>query len=137
MLFRSTDPIEGISLDAGKMVLSPTRTYAPVVKKLLDALRTEIHGMVHCSGGAQTKVLHFVDNVRVIKDNLFPVPPLFKTIKEQSGTDWSEMYRCLIWAIAWKYIFHLNMQKKLLQFPSHSELTRKSLDALKNLKKKS
>jgi phosphoribosylformylglycinamidine cyclo-ligase len=75
------------------MVLSPTRTYAPVIKKILDELRPKIHGMVHCSGGAQTKVLHFVENVKVTKNNLFPVPPLFKTIQEQSGTDWSEMYK--------------------------------------------
>ena len=89
-----TDAVEGSPVDAGKLVLSPTRTYAPVVKKLLDALRPKIHGMVHCSGGAQTKVLHFVgNNCRVVKDNLFPVPPLFRTIKEQSGTDWSEMYK--------------------------------------------
>jgi len=88
-----TDAVEGSPLDAGKLVLSPTRTYAPVVKKLLDEMRPAIHGMVHCSGGAQTKVLHFVENVHVIKDNLFPVPPLFRTIKEQSGTDWSEMYK--------------------------------------------
>ena len=89
-----TDAVEGSPIDAGKLVLSPTRTYAPVVKKLLDNLRKNIHGMVHCSGGAQTKVLHFVgDNCRVIKDNLFPVPPLFKTIKEQSNTDWVEMYK--------------------------------------------
>ena len=88
-----TDPVEGSPLDAGKLVLSPTRTYAPVVKKVLDAMRHEIHGMVHCSGGAQTKVLHFIKDVHVIKDNLFPIPPLFKTIHEQSGTDWSEMYK--------------------------------------------
>ena len=89
-----TDKVEGSPLDAGKLVLSPTRTYAPVIKKLLDALRPQIHGMVHCSGGAQTKVLHFIgDNCRVIKDNIFPVPPLFKTIKEQSNTAWSEMYK--------------------------------------------
>jgi phosphoribosylformylglycinamidine cyclo-ligase len=89
-----TDKVEGSPLDAGKLVLSPTRTYAPVIKKLLDTLRPQIHGMVHCSGGAQTKVLHFVgDNCRVIKDNMFPVPPLFKTIKEQSNTAWSEMYK--------------------------------------------
>ena len=88
-----TDEVVGSPVNAGKLVLSPTRTYAPVVKKLLDALRPDIHGMVHCSGGAQTKVLHFVDQVRVIKDNLFPVPPLFKTIQEQSGTDWAEMYK--------------------------------------------
>lgn len=88
-----TDTIDGVPLDAGKLVLSPTRTYAPVVKKLLDTMRGEIHGMVHCSGGAQTKILHFVDQVRVVKDNLFPVPPLFHLIREQSGTDWAEMYK--------------------------------------------
>lgn len=88
-----TDPVSGSPLDAGKLVLSPTRTYAPVVKKILDTLRPHIHGMVHCSGGAQTKILHFVDNVRVVKDNLFPVPPLFRLIYEQSGTDWAEMYK--------------------------------------------
>jgi len=88
-----TDKVEGSPLDAGKLVLSPTRTYAPVVKKILDAMRHEIHGMVHCSGGAQTKVLHFIKDVHVIKDNLFPIPPLFRTIHEQSGTDWQEMYK--------------------------------------------
>ncbi len=87
-----TDQISGLNIDAGKLVLSPTRTYAPVIKQVLDKLRPHIHGMVHCSGGAQTKVLHFVDNVHVIKDNLFPTPPLFKLIHEQSGTDWKEMY---------------------------------------------
>jgi phosphoribosylformylglycinamidine cyclo-ligase len=88
-----TDKIEGVSLDAGKLVLSPTRTYAPVIKKILDEQRENIHGMVHCSGGAQTKVLHFVENVHVIKDNLFPIPPLFKMIQEESKTDWKEMYK--------------------------------------------
>ena len=88
-----TDAVKDSPLDAGKLVLSPTRTYAPVVKKLLDALRPQIHGMVHCSGGAQTKILHFVENVHVIKDNLFPIPPLFRTIQEQSGTEWKEMYK--------------------------------------------
>ena len=88
-----TDKVQGSPLDAGKLVLSPTRTYAPVVKKLLDALRPQIHGMVHCSGGAQTKILHFVENVHVVKDNLFPIPPLFRTIQEQSKTDWKEMYK--------------------------------------------
>ena len=91
---RLTDIIEGTSLTAGKLVLSPTRTYAPVVRKMLDEMRPAIHGMVHCTGGAQTKVLHFVgDNCRVVKDNLFPTPPLFKLIQEQSGTDWAEMYK--------------------------------------------
>lgn len=85
--------ISHISIDAGKLVLSPTRTYAPIIKQVIEKFRTHIHGMVHCSGGAQTKVLHFVDNVHVIKDNLFPVPPLFKLIQEQSGTGWKEMYK--------------------------------------------
>lgn len=84
-------PVEGI--DNGKLVLSPTRTYAPVIKKILDNYRNQIHGMVHCSGGAQTKVLHFVDNLHIIKDNLFDIPPLFRMIQEQSGTDWAEMYK--------------------------------------------
>jgi len=88
-----TDAVDGSPLNAGELVLSPTRTYAPVIKKILDSLRGKIHGMIHCSGGAQTKVLHFVENVRVVKDNLFPIPPLFKTIQEQSHTDWSEMYK--------------------------------------------
>lgn len=89
-----TDKVEGSPLNAGKLVLSPTRTYAPVVKELLDVMRPKIHGMVHCSGGAQTKIMNFVsDNCRVVKDNLFPVPPLFRTIKEQSNTDWEEMYK--------------------------------------------
>lgn len=88
-----TDTIDGLGIDAGKLVLSPTRTYAPVIKQVLDKLRPAIHGMVHCSGGAQTKVLHFVDKVKVTKDNLFPIPPLFKLIHEQSGTDWKEMYK--------------------------------------------
>ena len=89
-----TDSVSGSPLDAGKLVLSPTRTYAPVIKRLLDEMRKDIHGMVHCSGGAQTKVMNFVgDNCRVVKDNLFPLPPLFRTIKEQSGTDWGEMYK--------------------------------------------
>ncbi|MNK05539.1 Phosphoribosylformylglycinamidine cyclo-ligase [compost metagenome] len=88
-----TDAVEGVPVDAGKLVLSPTRTYAPVIKAILDQCRSSIHGMVHCSGGAQTKVLHFVDDVHVIKDNLFPIPPLFKMIREESGTDWKEMYK--------------------------------------------
>ncbi|MDR1707679.1 MAG: phosphoribosylformylglycinamidine cyclo-ligase [Prevotella sp.] len=88
-----TNEINGLNIDAGKLVLSPTRTYAPVIKQILDKLRRHIHGMVHCSGGAQTKVLHFVDKVKITKNNLFPVPPLFKLIQEQSGTGWNEMYK--------------------------------------------
>ena len=88
-----TDKIENLDIDAGKLVLSPTRTYAPVIKAILEKLRPQIHGMVHCSGGAQTKILHFIDNLKVVKNNLFPVPPLFKLIQEQSQTDWKEMYK--------------------------------------------
>jgi phosphoribosylformylglycinamidine cyclo-ligase len=88
-----TEAVKNVSLDAGKLVLSPTRTYAPIIKKILENFRKEVHGMVHCSGGAQTKILHFVDNLHIIKDNLFDVPPLFRLIQEQSGTDWKEMYQ--------------------------------------------
>lgn len=87
-----TDSTEVEGVDAGKLVLSPTRTYAPIIKNILNQYRSQIHGMVHCSGGAQTKVLHFIDNLHIIKDNLFDLPPLFKLIQEQSGTDWKEMY---------------------------------------------
>ncbi|OQR84870.1 phosphoribosylformylglycinamidine cyclo-ligase [Achlya hypogyna] len=88
------DPVAGAPLSSGKLVLSPTRTYAPIIKKILDSVaRHRIHGMVHCSGGAQTKVLHFVENVHVIKDNLFPIPPLFELIQAESGTGWKEMYQ--------------------------------------------
>ncbi|MBP5548086.1 MAG: phosphoribosylformylglycinamidine cyclo-ligase [Bacteroidales bacterium] len=89
---RLTDATEVSGVDAGKMVLSPTRTYAPVIRRVLDEYRPKIDGMIHCSGGAQTKVLHFIDKLHVVKDNMFPVPPLFKLIHEQSGTDWKEMY---------------------------------------------
>lgn len=89
-----TDVVEGASINAGKLVLSPTRTYAPIVKKILSKYTSDhIHGMVHCSGGAQTKILHFIDNLHIIKDNMFPIPPLFKLIQEQSNTDWKEMYQ--------------------------------------------
>ena len=88
-----TEEIEGTGLTAGKLVLSPTRTYAPIIKKVLDEYRGVIHGMVHCSGGAQTKVMHFVEGVHVIKDNFFSIPPLFKMIQEESGTEWKEVYK--------------------------------------------
>lgn len=90
---RLTDPVEGTPVTAGQLVLSPTRTYAPVIKRLLDEMRPAIHGMIHCTGGAQTKVMHFVENKHVIKDNLFPIPPLFALIARESGTDWAEMYK--------------------------------------------
>ena len=89
-----TDEVPDSPLDAGKLVLSPTRTYAPIIKKVLEQYSSnEIHGMVHCSGGAQSKILHFVENLHIIKDNMFSIPPLFKLIQEQSGTDWKEMYQ--------------------------------------------
>ena len=89
-----TEHIKDVTINAGKLVLSPTRTYAPIIKKILDQFSPqEIHGMVHCSGGAQTKILHFVNNLHIIKDNLFPVPPLFQLIQAQSNTDWKEMYQ--------------------------------------------
>ena len=107
------DEVEGAPVCAGKLVLSPTRTYAPVVKRLFDeGLRPLIHGMVHCTGGAQTKVLHFVgDNCRVIKDNLFPIPPLFKAIQEQSRTDWAEMYR----------VFNMGHRLEVYLSPEHAQ----------------
>jgi phosphoribosylformylglycinamidine cyclo-ligase len=91
--YKLTDKVDGVPIDAGKLVLAPTRTYAPIVVNLLQELRGSIHGMVHCSGGAQTKVLHFVDKLHIIKNNLLPVPPLFKMIQSQSKTDWKEMYK--------------------------------------------
>lgn len=106
-----TDSVDGSPLDAGKLVLSPTRTYAPVVKKMLDVLRSEIHGMVHCSGGAQTKILHFIDHLHVIKDHLFPLPPLFRVIHEESGTDWSEMYK----------VFNMGHRFEIYLAPEHAE----------------
>lgn len=93
-------------------MLSPTRTYAPVVKKILDELRPEIHGMVHCTGGAQTKVLHFVnENCRIVKDNMFPIPLLFRTIAEESGTDWSEMYK----------VFNMGHRLEIYVAPEHAD----------------
>ncbi len=106
-----TDVVEELGIDAGKLVLSPTRTYAPVIKKLLDQMRGDIHGMVHCSGGAQTKVLHFTDKVKIIKNNMFDVPPLFRIIKEQSGTDWKEMYK----------VFNMGHRMEIYLSPENAE----------------
>jgi phosphoribosylformylglycinamidine cyclo-ligase len=91
--YKLTDFIPGPDMSAGKLVLSPTRTYIPVVKRILETMRSEIHGMIHCSGGGQTKVMHFIDNLHVVKNNLFPLPVLFRIIQEQSGTPWNEMYK--------------------------------------------
>lgn len=89
-----TDILQDVSIDVGKLVLSPTRTYAPIIKKIFTSIgREKINGMVHCSGGAQTKILHFIDQYHIIKDSLLPIPPLFKLIQEESKTDWKEMYQ--------------------------------------------
>ena len=105
-----TEPIAGTPLDAGRLILSPTRTYAPIIKAILDELRPEIHGMVHCSGGAQTKVLHFVEGKHVIKDNMFPIPPLFDLIQKESGTPWAEMYK----------VFNMGHRMELYVSPEHA-----------------
>ena len=107
---RLTDTVDGTGLDAGRLVLSPTRTYAPVIKAILDEMRSDIDGMVHCSGGAQTKVMNFVENVHVIKDNMFPVPPLFELIQTQSGTDWKEMYK----------VFNMGHRMEIYLKPQHA-----------------
>jgi phosphoribosylformylglycinamidine cyclo-ligase len=88
-----TTPSSVEGMDVGKLILSPTRTYAPVIKSILDSYRNQINGIIHCSGGAQTKVLHFIEDLHIIKNNMFPVPPLFKLIQAQSGTNWEEMYK--------------------------------------------
>jgi len=106
-----TESIAALPLDAGKMVLSPTRTYAPIIKEILNTLRPQIHGMIHCSGGAQTKILHFVDKMRIIKDNLFPAPPLFQLIQKQSGTDWKEMYK----------VFNMGHRMEIYLAPEHAD----------------
>ncbi|OAV66883.1 Phosphoribosylformylglycinamidine cyclo-ligase [Bacteroidales bacterium Barb4] len=107
---RLTDTIEELGMTAGKMVLSPTRTYAPIVRQVLDRLRPHVHGMVHCTGGAQTKVMHFVKNKRVIKNSLFPLPPLFRIIQEQSGTGWREMYQ----------VFNMGHRMEIYLAPEHA-----------------
>lgn len=109
--YKVTDSIPGVDVNVGKLVLSPTRTYAPIIVELLKTLRPHIHGMVHCSGGAQTKVLHFIDHLHVIKDNLFAVPPLFKMIREQSGTEWKEMYK----------VFNMGHRMELYVEAKHAE----------------
>ena len=108
---RLTDSVEGSPIDAGKLVLSPTRTYAPVIRKLLSEMRPLVHGMIHCTGGAQTKILHFVNGLRIVKDNMFPVPPLFRTIQQQSGTDWAEMYK----------VFNMGHRMEIYLSPEHAQ----------------
>ena len=106
-----SDPVPGTTLTAGQLVLSPTRTYAPVIKKLLTEMRPAIDGMIHCTGGAQTKVMHFVNNKHVIKDNLFPIPPLFDLIQKESGTPWSEMFK----------VFNMGHRMEIYVTPEHAQ----------------
>lgn len=105
-----TDTVDGVPVDAGQLVLSPTRTYAPVIRKILEEMRGDIHGMVHCTGGAQTKVLHFVENLHVVKDNMFPTPVLFEMIQRESGTDWKEMYK----------VFNMGHRMEIYLSPEHA-----------------
>jgi phosphoribosylformylglycinamidine cyclo-ligase len=106
-----TEAVSGTPLNVGQLILSPTRTYAPVIKAILGAMRAQIHGMVHCSGGAQTKVMHFVEGVHVIKDNLFPIPPLFDLIQKESGTSFQEMYK----------VFNMGHRMELYVAPEFAE----------------
>jgi phosphoribosylformylglycinamidine cyclo-ligase len=106
-----TDVVEGTDLDVGQLILSPTRTYAPVIMAILKSMRSQIHGMVHCSGGAQTKILHFVNDVHVVKDHLFPIPPLFELIQKESGTDFKEMYQ----------VFNMGHRMELYVSPERAE----------------
>ncbi len=138
--YHLTDKIENLGIDAGKLVLSPTRTYAPIVKKMLEKLRPQIHGMVHCTGGGQTKILHFIENLRVIKNNLFPLPPLFQIIQQESFFKsysknpkpiGKKCIRFSIWDIAWKFICPKLMQKKSLTFPAHS-MSKQKLSGIAN-----
>ena len=105
-----TDVEPETGMTVGKLVLSPTRTYAPVIQKMLQTMRPKVHGMVHCSGGAQTKVLHFVDGVHVVKDDMFPIPPLFRIIQEESGTSWKEMYK----------VFNMGHRMEVYLAPEHA-----------------
>ena len=112
-----TDIMGETSTNAGKFVLSPTRTYAPVMNEIFKKYRKDIHGIIHCSGGAQTKVLNFVDDIHIIKDNLFQVPPLFKLIQKESGTPWRKCIKFLIWGIEWRSLFRKVWQMTSLRYP--------------------
>lgn len=112
--YRLTDVINGLELDAGKLVLSPTRTYAPVISRMLENHRSGIHAIIHCSGGGQTKILHFLDDLHVVKDNLFDIPPLFRMIREESGTSWQEMYKTFNMGHRMELVVHPGMAVKLI-----------------------
>ncbi len=120
-----TEKIQDLDIDAGKLLLSPTRTYAPVIKQILKTLRPAIKGMVHCSGGGQTKITHFIDNLHIIKDNLFPVPPLFRIIHEQSGTAWSEMYKVFNMGHRFEIYTDTESAEKIIEIASRFNLDAK------------
>jgi phosphoribosylformylglycinamidine cyclo-ligase len=127
------EEIEGTPLNAGKLVLSPTRTYAPVIKKMLENHKNDIHGMVHCSGGAQTKVLHFIDNLHVIKDNLFPVPPLFDMIQKESGTSWEEMYKVFNMGHRMELYVNEDIAKSLIEISESFSIEAKIIGRVESL----
>jgi phosphoribosylformylglycinamidine cyclo-ligase len=120
-----TDQIQSLDIDAGKLLLSPTRTYAPVIKELLETLKPEINGMIHCSGGGQTKIMPFIDNLHIIKDDMFPVPPLFRLIHEQSGTAWEEMYK--VFNMGHRFEIYTNMRSadKIIEIAARFNLEAK------------
>ena len=131
-----TDPVEGTPLDAGKLVLSPTRTYAPIVKDVLKEHQSRIHGMIHCSGGAQTKVLHFMDRNRVIKDDLFSMPPLFKMIREESGTDWKEMYQVFNMGHRFEFYVPEEIADDILEISDHYNVEAKVIGRVEESEQK-
>jgi phosphoribosylformylglycinamidine cyclo-ligase len=131
-----TDRIKELDTDAGKLILSPTRTYAPVVKKVLETMHSQIHGMVHCSGGGQTKIMHFVDNLHVIKDNMFPLPPLFRIIQEQSGTPWQEMYKVFNMGHRFEIYTNSDNAEKIIEIAAGFNLEAKIIGCCKSSSKK-
>ena len=130
------DSVEGSPIDAGKLVLSPTRTYAPVIKKMLENHRNDIHGMVHCSGGAQTKVLHFIDELHIIKDNLFPIPPLFEMIQKESGTSWEEMYKVFNMGHRMELYVNEDIAKSLIEISENFGIEAKIIGRVESLDSK-
>ncbi|MCK5168610.1 MAG: phosphoribosylformylglycinamidine cyclo-ligase [Bacteroidales bacterium] len=131
-----TDEINSLGIDAGKLVLSPTRTYAPVIKKILKNHHDEIHGMIHCSGGAQTKILNFVENLHIIKNNMFSIPPLFKIIQEQSGTSWQEMYKVFNMGHRFEIYTNKNCAKDIIDIANSFNLEAKIIGYCEMFEKK-
>lgn len=134
--YKLTDKIQKLGIDAGKLVLSPTRTYAPFIKVVLEEFRNKIHGMIHCSGGAQTKVLNFIDNLHVIKDNMFPVPPLFQIIHEESDTPWKEMYKVFNMGHRFEIYLHENYSSYIIKLSEEYNLDAKIIGYCKKADKK-